>query len=67
MIVRLPEEFVAQYRNIDNEQVDFLIRDWIFDINGEIISPQEWASADLIDGSLISGVPVKIKKTLDLI
>ena len=66
MQVRFPEEFIYQNIDIDNEQVDFLIRDWIFDINKHIISPHEWANTDLIDGSLISGVPVRVRNTLDL-
>lgn len=66
MKVSLPEEFILQTRDINNEQVDFLIQDWIFDINKTTITPLEWANTDLIDGSLISSVSVRVVNTLDL-
>lgn len=64
MKISLPEEFILQKKDIHNEHVDFLIRDWIFDINGEILTPQEWASADLIDGSLISDTSLRVKRII---
>ncbi len=59
-----PRDFIEATDVTTNESFDFLIKEWVFQLNDQELPLSVWLNNDIIDG-ITSGVQAKAESVID--